>query len=125
MKDACFQDHGSSASVESVGRQTTPRWSTTMSSVDPGAHERPRRGGKGPTKGARADSFLDRILFWRSVRNDIASMRANIEKLSVELPNLITHLDTSLHSRLNTLENDYFVVLRNALVQISELCADA
>src|SRR3954466_6522521 len=79
MKDACFQDHGSSASVESVGRQTTPRWSTTMSSVDPGAHEQPRRGGKGPTKGAGADSFLDRILFWRSVRNDIASMRANIE----------------------------------------------
>jgi SAM-dependent methyltransferase len=54
-----------------------------------------------------------------------AESRLGVEKVSVELPNSMTHLGTSVHSRLNSFENDYLVQIRTDLQHVAGLAREA
>jgi len=64
------------------------------------------------------EAVADTLAVARQSASAAAENKLGVQKLAVELPNIVSHADTSLNSRLNAIENEYFVPLRNAVSRL-------
>jgi SAM-dependent methyltransferase len=62
---------------------------------------------------SRLQELMAGVELAQQAANLAGENKLGLERLAIEVPNVVAHLDTSLHSRLNGIENEYLVDLRN------------
>jgi SAM-dependent methyltransferase len=73
----------------------------------------------------RLDAMASVVDVAAGAATTIGEAKLLIEKMVAELPNLVRHLDTSLHSHLNSVQNEGFGELRTQVQQMSGLLGRA